>query len=208
MAFYQDINLLKNSCGIYMIYNKINHKKYIGSTSKNFYQRWTQHLYQLNSNNHYNKYLQYSWNKYSYNNFKFVIIKTINKINNVDLLKQIIFNEEQKYLDLYHCYNPYGYNLTTINSPHPIHLKLYYLNEDDIYTCQDCIFYNQNHSNTYKKLYFCDLNCTNYNFDNDYHTCDCFESRYKNDVFDNINIDDIISNYLNGTLDINDYGEC
>jgi group I intron endonuclease len=184
MKFSQDINLLKNSCGIYMIFNKINNKKYIGSTSNNFYQRWYQHINNLNKNTHYNKFLQLSWNKYSENNFKFIIINIINKINDNTLFKKIIFDNEQKYLDLYDCYKPYGYNLKSVNSPCSYK---YYLSKDDIYNCKYCLFYNKEHLNSYKTLYFCELYCTNDDFYNG--ICNNFsvlDMNNFNDDYDNV----------------------
>lgn len=58
----------KNVCGIYIIYNKINKKCYVGQT-KNLYKRCKEHINSLNNNYHFNKYLQRSWNKYGSDNF-------------------------------------------------------------------------------------------------------------------------------------------
>ena len=55
--------------GIYKIENKVNGKVYIGQ-SVNIKKRWKQHKYELNSNNHVNKHLQASWNKYKQNKEK------------------------------------------------------------------------------------------------------------------------------------------
>jgi group I intron endonuclease len=62
--------------GIYCIENRINNKKYIGC-SKDIERRWYHHKRDLESNNHSNRYLQSSYNKYGENNFKFSIIQEL-----------------------------------------------------------------------------------------------------------------------------------
>lgn len=89
--------------GIYIIENKINDKKYVGSTI-NFKKRWGQHISALNKNKHNNSYLQKSWRKYGIKNFTFTIIEEV-KPN--DLLER-----EQYYIDKHDVTNRnYGYNL-------------------------------------------------------------------------------------------------
>ena len=69
--------------GIYQIKNKINNKKYIGSTRvtghkfpcrNGFFKRWTTHKNSLNNNSHRNYHLQNAWNKYGEQNFEFEIL--------------------------------------------------------------------------------------------------------------------------------------
>ncbi len=89
--------------GIYLIKNKINNKKYVGSTI-NFKKRWGQHISALNKNSHDNSYLQKSWNKYGMDNFEFSVIEEV-IIN--DLLER-----EQYYINYYNVSNRNdGYNL-------------------------------------------------------------------------------------------------
>jgi group I intron endonuclease len=64
---------LKETCGVYIITNIVNGKRYIGS-SKNIFNRLRDHIWDLNSNRHINSHLQNSWNKYSENNFEFGIL--------------------------------------------------------------------------------------------------------------------------------------
>lgn len=64
-----------NKSGVYKITNKVNGKFYIGSAT-NFYHRFYTHLWGLNNNKHYNKYLQKSWNKYGESSFKFEALAT------------------------------------------------------------------------------------------------------------------------------------
>ncbi len=76
--------------GVYMIINLKNGKCYIGS-SKNIENRWENHRKALNNKDHFNNYLQNSWNKYGEESFKFVILEeTGNKLE-----------REQFYIDQY-----------------------------------------------------------------------------------------------------------
>lgn len=79
--------------GIYKIINLITGDTYIGS-SKDVYNRWKRHRYDLNHNKHHSKYLQNAWNKYGAENFKFDVIEQCS------LEKEILLEIEQKYLDL------------------------------------------------------------------------------------------------------------
>lgn len=65
---------MKKLCGIYMIENSMNHKKYIGQ-SVDIYNRWKRHKMELIDGTHNNHYLQSAWNKYGEDNFIFSIIK-------------------------------------------------------------------------------------------------------------------------------------
>lgn len=76
--------------GIYKITNIVNNKYYIGS-SKDIVQRLKRHFTNLKNNQHPNKHLQYSFNKYGENNFTTEIIEECN-------ISDIIVRE-QYYLD-------------------------------------------------------------------------------------------------------------
>lgn len=79
-------------CGVYMIRNKINNKVYIGS-SKNIKQRISKHKLDLKKNNHFNKHLQRSWNKYGKDNFEFIILKIVDEdireLEEYELIKKL-----------------------------------------------------------------------------------------------------------------------
>lgn len=62
--------------GIYLLYNKISNKVYIGQTSMNFYYRWSWHESLLEKGND-TKYLQNSYKKYGHTVFQWFIIETI-----------------------------------------------------------------------------------------------------------------------------------
>ena len=61
------------TCGIYMIKNMVNSKIYIGQ-AVDIERRWRKHRSGLRGNDHGNKHLQNSWNKYGESNFEFTII--------------------------------------------------------------------------------------------------------------------------------------
>lgn len=99
--------------GIYCIENLINYKKYIGQ-SVNIHNRWRQHKNELNSNMHFNDYLQKSWNKYGAENFRFYVLEYCD----VDRLD----NLEVYYINLYKTLNRnHGYNLTSGGSDNKIY---------------------------------------------------------------------------------------
>ena len=89
--------------GIYSIYNSVNGKTYIGS-STNIKYRWYNHRSHLRKNDHKNKHLQNDWNKYGENVFEFSIIEEVS----TDNLHKI----EQMYLDIANKLPDRYYNLT------------------------------------------------------------------------------------------------
>lgn len=72
--------------GIYCINNKVTNKKYIGQ-SKHVKERWSKHKNELNSNKHFNSYLQNAWNKYGSENFEFYVLEycNIDKLNEKEI---------------------------------------------------------------------------------------------------------------------------
>lgn len=78
--------------GIYQIRNKINGKKYIGS-SQDIEARWVGHKRKLNNGGHYNTYLQRAWDKYGEENFVLDICEE------VDGSRGALISHEQEYLD-------------------------------------------------------------------------------------------------------------
>jgi len=76
--------------GIYKIVNLQTGKYYIGST-KNFKRRKETHFSRLKNNNHTNKHLQSSYNKYGKNNFKFEIIEYVKE--------ELLLDIEQSYIN-------------------------------------------------------------------------------------------------------------
>jgi group I intron endonuclease len=93
--------------GIYMIVNKINGKRYVGS-SANIYSRWRGHLYELSKGMHHSTHFQFAYYKYGKNSFEFIIMEEIFDKNN-------LVPKEQTWLDFYKSYLPEnGYNICSI----------------------------------------------------------------------------------------------
>lgn len=91
-----------NIQGIYKITNLKNNKIYIGSSS-NLKQRLRQHRSFLKLNEHCNKHLQSSYNKYGIENFKFEILETTEEQN--------LESKEEYYIKLFDSTNnKKGYN--------------------------------------------------------------------------------------------------
>jgi group I intron endonuclease len=87
--------------GIYKIINIITGDYYIGS-SLNLHNRYKNHVYKLNKQNHRNNILNRAWKKYGQNSFVFVVIEKTN------LQHKELRELEQKYLD---ALNPF-YNIS------------------------------------------------------------------------------------------------
>ena len=105
----RDINKnLNEKCGIYIITNLINGKRYIGS-AKNLRKRLYDHVWDLDKKIHPNNYLQNSWNKYGKDNFEYGILEYCEE--NTRLIRETFYintlNPE---------YNLNGVNLNSIQN--------------------------------------------------------------------------------------------
>lgn len=94
------------SQGIYEIVNKIDGKRYVGS-SIDIDRRWRDHRRYLNKGCHNSIYLQRAWDKYGYEQFEFVLIEKCEKI--------VLTEREQYFLD---TLNP-EYNLCKVAGKAP-----------------------------------------------------------------------------------------
>lgn len=102
MKYTKKYSIINNdNCGIYMIRNKVNDKKYIGQ-SHNISWRWYQHKTSLNHNRCENRHLQYSWNKYGKDSFEFSII---------ELCPVEMLDEKETYWIDYYDSTQTGYNI-------------------------------------------------------------------------------------------------
>ena len=93
---------IENKSGIYEIYNTRNQKRYIGQ-SIHIRTRLLKHINLLNKNQHKNKHLQSSWNRYGEELFEINVLEYC-PINELDL-------KEDYYISLYHSNDSrYGFN--------------------------------------------------------------------------------------------------
>lgn len=76
---------------IYVIINKVNGKRYIGSAI-NFKTRKVRHLSDLKNRKHHSRYLQNSYNKHGEENFEFKILEHVEDV-------KLLIETEQKWLD-------------------------------------------------------------------------------------------------------------
>lgn len=83
--------LTNQRCGIYIIFNLVNGKRYIGS-SKNLYNRINQHYQDLRNGKHHNTHLQASWNKYGEESFTASVLEYCNESDQ--------YLREQYYIDI------------------------------------------------------------------------------------------------------------
>jgi len=100
-------NDIQDSCsGVYKIFNKINGKVYIGM-STDLRLRLKTHYHKLRSNQHVNKHLQNSVNKFGIENFSFTLIEMFQDPCDKELL-----TAESKYQLLFKSLDKnYGYNI-------------------------------------------------------------------------------------------------
>jgi group I intron endonuclease len=85
--------------GIYCITQKSTGRRYIGSTSVGFYQRWKRHLKELKRLKHHSLFLQRAWDKYGSEDFVFEIIETHEILT--DKNNQGLLDLEQHYLNTF-----------------------------------------------------------------------------------------------------------
>lgn len=86
------------SKGVYKITNLINNKIYVGSSNDLNYRK-SMHFSKLKHNNHINKHLQNSFNKYGRENFIFEIIEECEECEEYENIKELLLNKEQYYID-------------------------------------------------------------------------------------------------------------
>lgn len=90
--------------GIYKIENILNKKVYIGS-SVDLKTRKRKHFEKLRVNTHENSHLQYAFNKYGEENFKFEVVEYVHA-------KENLLSREQYWIDkLNVCNKDIGYNI-------------------------------------------------------------------------------------------------
>lgn len=90
------------SSGIYVIRNKINGKRYVGSAAE-FSRRFRRHKGCLARKEHHSLKLQRAWDKYGADAFEFVVLEVVDKAQ--------LLEREQYWIDALSAYGPNGYNM-------------------------------------------------------------------------------------------------
>lgn len=80
--------------GIYAIRNRVNGKKYIGS-SQNAKRRWGEHRRALKAGKHWNRHLQFAWGKYGSDFFDFEVVELVQNVGE-------LLGREQYWIDQYY----------------------------------------------------------------------------------------------------------
>lgn len=94
-----------DKCGIYCITNVVDGKRYIGQTIRTFKERSNEHKRDLINGNHYNDYLQLSYNKYGGHSFTFEILEICETLDQCN-------EAEEFWIYTFRTLNrKYGYNL-------------------------------------------------------------------------------------------------
>lgn len=116
MEEYKLCNLLTkegkrfNKSGVYLIINKIDDKKYVGSSIDIAF-RITEHYHTLSLNKHFNPKLQNAVNKHGLENFYFTILEYVEILDSSQ--KSILYEREQYYMDLLDVIKD-GYNINPV----------------------------------------------------------------------------------------------
>lgn len=87
---------IMNKVGIYQIVNRVNQKKYIGSSIR-LQGRKKRHFSELNCNIHHSQALQRAYNKYGKDNFDFLILEYCNSENLLEREQYYINNLKPEY---------------------------------------------------------------------------------------------------------------
>lgn len=140
------------ACGIYIIQNKIDKKKYIGS-SINIENREYKHFWMLNNNKHDNKHLQNSYNKFGKDCFEFIVVEECDET--------LLIERENYYIKHYNSnIQDYGYNLALVNdfrrnnlnTEVKIQLSKYNLNKNGNFSKYSLININTNEEYIFNNL--------------------------------------------------------
>jgi hypothetical protein len=101
---------------IYKIENLINHKLYIGKTTRSIHKRWIEHQYRSKDLKSYiakegKKTLYYAINKYGIENFSISELNYVEHPSKEDL-DVLLDDLEEKLIEKYNSIVPYGYNIS------------------------------------------------------------------------------------------------
>ena len=91
--------------GLYVITCLRTHATYVGSTTRNFYQRWGQHINDLTLGKHINQRLQHDWTTYGAEAFTFHVLEEISDPGAIEKRERTILAHRAHHLPLSRNYN-------------------------------------------------------------------------------------------------------
>lgn len=97
---------------IYVFYNKVNNKIYVGKTTEKFTSRFNEHRYNAFTKNTIN-YFYNALRKHGWDNFERYIIFQTDELNDKLFVDKIILEKETYFIEYFNSSNPeFGYNMT------------------------------------------------------------------------------------------------
>jgi group I intron endonuclease len=92
--------------GVYLILNTITNQRYVGMTT-NFRLRLRSHLDDLEQGRHHNTLLQFDYNRYGKEAFRFSILEKV-----ASKEKSVLLERERVWMDRMLVFSAHGYNLS------------------------------------------------------------------------------------------------
>ena len=105
--------------GVYAIVNKVTGTIYIGSTSRSFALRKTEHWSRLKHHDHGNAYLQRAWDKYGPDNFEFIVLQYVEAQAKLEEAEQFLLDHFRLITDVYNQSLSIGRDWCTLGKPFP-----------------------------------------------------------------------------------------
>lgn len=102
MFRFVDIDKYHDGIGVYQIRNTVSGLIYIGQTREGFWKRYNFHRWKLRINDHDNKWLQASFNKYGEDAFQFEVIHCV---DDPEVINDLEVEEIKKAREFGHCCN-------------------------------------------------------------------------------------------------------
>lgn len=100
----------KGQAGIYCVLNQNDQKRYVGSSHTVKF-RIDCHRTELRKGTHFNRHLQFAWNKCGESAFRFLVLEIVTDVLSTTELRSRLLTLEQKWIDHFRvCEDAFGYN--------------------------------------------------------------------------------------------------